>query len=160
MEKQLTIDDARQSLTAHLAAKGAELYERYGPRLGWEALQRVLHDPACVRYPCEIRFESAPLESGEFAWPSPNGADPEAGFTIYVHPYFQSRLDHVASLVLYQLVRVNYGEFAAADDAETFGAAALGLAKEDYYAELCRLADELAKNVSQTPNSVEPETGN
>jgi hypothetical protein len=39
---------------------------------------------------------------------------------------------------------VNYGEFASADDAETFGAAALGLSKDDYYQAVCALADELA----------------
>jgi hypothetical protein len=49
--------------------------------------------------------------------------------------------------VLYQLVLVNYGEFASADDAETFGAHALGLAKDDYYQALCRLADEISPTV-------------
>jgi hypothetical protein len=46
-------------------------------------------------------------------------------------------------LVLYQLVALNYGEFASADDAETFGAAALGLTRDAYYEELCKMADEL-----------------
>jgi hypothetical protein len=40
-------------------------------------------------------------------------------------------------------VLVNYGEFATSDDAETFGAAALGLSKEDYYRLVCGLADQL-----------------
>ena len=35
------------------------------------------------------------------------------------------------------------GEFASADDAETFGAMALGLAKDTYYELLCGMADEL-----------------
>jgi len=46
--------------------------------------------------------------------------------------------------VLYQLVVVNYGEFASADDAEIFGAAVLGLSKEDYYQGVCELADQIA----------------
>ena len=54
------------------------------------------------------------------------------------------QLEYVPHIVLYQLVLVNYGEFASADDAETFGAAALGLAKEEYYQILCGLADEVA----------------
>jgi hypothetical protein len=49
----------------------------------------------------------------------------------------------VPYLVLYQLVLVNYGEFASPDDAETFGASALGLEREEYYAALCRMADEV-----------------
>jgi hypothetical protein len=47
-------------------------------------------------------------------------------------------------LVLYQLVLVNYGEFASPDDAETFGAAATGLSRDEYYAELCEMEDQLA----------------
>ena len=54
-----------------------------------------------------------------------------------------TQLEQVPLLVLYQLVLVNYGAFAAAEDAETFGAAALGLSKDQYYQILCGLADEL-----------------
>ena len=50
----------------------------------------------------------------------------------------------VPYLVLYQLVLVNYGEFASADDAETFGANALGLPKDDYYQALCEMANQLS----------------
>ena len=54
-------------------------------------------------------------------------------------------------LVLYQLVLVNYGAFAAPDDAETFGAAALGLGRDEYYHALCRLADELPLRTPARP---------
>jgi hypothetical protein len=58
------------------------------------------------------------------------------------------QLEQVPLLVLYQLVLVNYGTFASPDDAETFGAAALGLTKDQYYYVLCGLADELEQTVS------------
>ena len=45
--------------------------------------------------------------------------------------------------MLYQLVLVNYGEFASAADAETFGATALGISKDEYYEALCEMADEI-----------------
>ena len=96
-----------------------------------------------MRYPCEIVFDAAPLQAGEFAHPVAKGDRPEDGFTMYVHPFFMMQLDQVPLLVLYQLVLVNYGAFASPEDAETFGAAALGLAKDEYYHALCRLADEL-----------------
>jgi hypothetical protein len=83
------------------------------------------------------------LNPGEFAHPICNGDRPEDGFTIYVHPFFSLQLTHVPYLVLYQLVLVNYGEFASAEDAETFGSHALGISKEDYYKTLCDLADQL-----------------
>jgi hypothetical protein len=143
MATQLTEQDAKQSLNAHVAARGAEIFDKYGPQIGWKQLLQILEDRVYVRYPCNIVFDPAPLGAGEFAHPSARADDPEQGFTMYVHPCFMTQLSVVPSLVLYQLVLVNYGEFASADDAETFGAAALGIAKEEYYNRLCTLADQL-----------------
>jgi hypothetical protein len=143
METKLTSDDVRQSLNAHVADKGAEIFQKYGPQIGWAELRRILEDRAAVRYPCEIVFDSAPLLAGEFAHPAPRGERPEEGFTLYVHPIFMTQLERVPELVLYQLVLVNYGDFASPEDAETFGAAALGIDKEDYYQALCELAGQV-----------------
>jgi len=143
MATQLTADDARQSLTSHVAAKGLELYQKYGPTIGWAELQRVLEDRTFVRYPCEIVFDAKPLLPGEFAHPSMKGAHPEDGFIMHVHPHFFAQLERIPWLVLYQLVALNYGEFASAEDAEMFGAAALGLTRDEYYSELCKMADEV-----------------
>ncbi len=143
MATQLTSEDARQSLTAHVAARGAEINARYGPRIGWKELQFILEDRACVRYPCQVVFDAAALQPGEFAHPLALGGHPEDGFTLYVHPVFMTELARVPLLVLYQLVLVNYGEFASPEDAETFGANAAGHSREEYYAALCELADQL-----------------
>jgi hypothetical protein len=140
--------DARQSLNASAAAIGAGIYEKYGPRIGWTQLLQILEDRTCVRYPCEIVFDAAFLQAGEFAHPVARGNRPEDGFALCVHPFFMTQLDQVPLLALYQLVLVNYGEFAAPEGAETFGAAALGLARDDYYRALCHLADELQRNAS------------
>jgi hypothetical protein len=148
MPTQLTADDARQSLNAHVAAKGVEIFEKYGPHIGWKQLQLILKDDDCVRYPCEIVFDAACLQPGELAHPTPKGDQPGDGFTMFVHPIFMTKLTRVPAIVLYQLVLVNYGEFASPHDAETFGANALGWSKDDYYAELCALADQLAGCVS------------
>ena len=144
MPTQLTADDARQSLNAHVAAKGAEIFAKYGPHISWKELQQLLKDDDCVRYRCELVFDSAGLQPGELAHPTPKGDQPGDGFTMFVHPLLMTQLARVPVVVLYQLVLVNYGEFASPEDAETFGAAALGLSKDDYYAQLCALADELA----------------
>jgi hypothetical protein len=143
MPTQLTADDARVSLNAHVAAKGAELRAKYGPDIGWRELKLILGDRACVRYPCALEFDAAPLQAGEFAHPVSRGGRPEDGFTMFVHPFFMTQLPDVPALVLYQLVLVNYGEFASADDALTFGAAALGLAEDAYHERLCELAEPL-----------------
>jgi hypothetical protein len=143
MATQLTADHAKQSLNAHVAAKGAEIFEKYGPHIGLTELRIILQDRACVRYPCELVFDSAHLNPGEFAFPAPNGDKPEEGFTLYVHPIYMTQLADVPLLALYQLVTVNYGEFASAEDAETFASHALGIHPDEYYERLCALADEL-----------------
>ena len=140
---QPSAQEARQSLNASAAAIGAGIFDKYGPRIGWKQLLQILQDRTFVRYPCEIVFDAAPLEAGEFAHPVSIGDRPDVGFTLYVHPFFMTQLEQVPLLALYQLVLVNYGEFASSDDAETFGAAAAGLSREDYYGELCEMADGL-----------------
>jgi hypothetical protein len=143
MAIQLTAEDARQSLNGHVAAKGREIRAKYGPHIGWKELLRIMADRACVRYPCEIVFDAGPLNPGEFAHPVATGERPEDGFTMCVHPFFMTQLDQVPSLILYQLVLVNYGEFASPDDAETFGASALGISRDEYYATICELAGQI-----------------
>jgi len=138
----------RSSLKASAAAIGTEIHDKYGPRIGWKQLLQILEDRTCVRYPCQIVFDAAPLQPGELAHPVAKGDHPAEGFTMYVHPYFMMQLEQVPFLVLYQLVLVNYGAFASAEDAEAFGAAAFGLSKDDYYHTLCRLADEIKQPVS------------
>lgn len=137
----LTADDARQSLTEHVALKGHEIREKYGSLIGWNQLLQILGDRSCVRYPCEIVFDGTLLRPGEFAVPIALGLRPDQGFRIHVHPWLMTRLDRVPFCVLYQLVQVNYGEFASAEDAETFGSCALGMAKDEYYNALCEVAD-------------------
>ncbi len=148
MPTQLTAEHARQSLNGHVAARGAELQAKYGPRIGCPELQQVLVDRTCVRYPCEITFDAGPLQPGEFAHPVARGERPEDGFVMHVHPVFLTQLSQVPALVLYQLVVVNYGEFASAEDAETFGAAALGISRDEYYDLLCGLADQISDPVT------------
>jgi hypothetical protein len=143
MSTRLTAQDAQQSLAAHVAAKGAELRQQYGLRIGWKELLRILDDRAFCRYPCEIVFDATALLPGEFAHPVPKGPQPEDGFKMCVHPIFMAQLPRVPYLVLYQLVVVNYGEFASPDDAEAFGAAALNLSRDQYYEALCEMTEEL-----------------
>ena len=144
MPTQLTEGDARESLNTHVESKGLAIQEKYGPTIGWNELLQILEDRSCVRYPCRISFDTAKLQPGEFAFPEPTSGDAlDDGFVIHVHPHFENQPDVVPLLVLYQLVAVNYGEFASPDDAETFGAAALGFSKNAYYESLCQLADQL-----------------
>jgi len=154
MNRHPSGEDARQPIADHAAAKGREIHDRYGGRIGWKELLGLLEERAFVRYPCEIVFDAGPLRAGEFACPLPKGGRPEDGFLMHVHPLFEADLDEVPLLVLYQLVSVNYGDFASAQDAEAFGAAALGLDPDEYYAAVCRMADRLQTIVGDDVRSL------
>ena len=143
MERKLTVEDARQSLTSHATEKGAQFFEKYGPEITWKQLLIAMEDRSVVRYPCRVSFESTGLLPGEMAHPFPEGNEPDEGFALRVHPIYMTDLHGAAAIVLYQIVLVNYGEFAGAEDAEAFGSAALGIDNEDYYRMLCELADKL-----------------
>ena len=131
-------------MEAHAASKGAEIYAKYGPEIGWGQLSRILNDRTLVRYPCEIIFDEKALLAGECAHAQCRAEDPKEGFTIFIHPSIASAPQEAVLLALYQLVVVNYGPFASAHDAEAFGAGALNLSKEEYYNRICKIADRLA----------------
>jgi hypothetical protein len=143
MARQCKAEDIRGSLSAEIMAKATVIRQKYGPEIGWNQLQKLLEDRDCAPFPCEIRFDSEPLLPGEFAHPVPKGPSREQGFIIYIHPFYAKELGRVPYLVLHQLVLINYGESATADDAETFGSLALGLSKEDYYRALCELSGQI-----------------
>jgi hypothetical protein len=143
MAIQLTEEDGRQSMEAHAASKGAEMRAKYGPEIGWGQLQQILNDRTLVRYPCDVVFNGGELAPGECAHAQGKSDDPKDGFTIYIHPFFVAQPRDAVALALYQLVVVNYGPFASSDDAEALGAAALDLSKDEYYARMCEIADQL-----------------
>ncbi len=130
-------------MEAHAACKGAEIYAKYGPEIGWGELLRILKDRTVVRYPCEVSFDSQSLVVGECAHAQSKSEDPNEGFTIYIHPFFASQPPDAVALALYQLVVVNYGPFASSDDAESFGAAILNVSKDAFYKRMCEIADRM-----------------
>ncbi|MGH7970665.1 MAG: hypothetical protein ACREIC_18215 [Limisphaerales bacterium] len=135
--------DKRRALSAQVASEGSELFAKYGPTVGWDTLRILLDDRAFVRFPCDIRFDAEPLLPGEFAHAALKGREPRDGYTVFVHPIYERQLQSVPYMVLHQLVLVNHGKEASADDAETFGSRALGLSKSQYYQVLCELSEQL-----------------
>jgi hypothetical protein len=159
MSQQLTLADAQNSLTAHIADKAAAIRAKYGPRIGWKELHQILEDRECTRYPCEIIFDDTPLRDGEFAHPVAKSDNPEDGYRMHVHPFFGTEPGMVPALVLYQLVLVNYGDFASPTDAEIFGATVLGMDQDAYYRKLCELADLVSTGVATAEPAPAREAG-
>jgi hypothetical protein len=125
-------------------AAGDAVFRDYGPQICWRDMRAMLQDRRHVRFPCEIKFDSALLLPGECAHTVPRGARPEEGYSICVHPHFFSELSAVPFLALLQVWFINHGSAATLDDAEVFGSRALGIPLEVYYGKLCELASALA----------------
>lgn len=143
MDRKLTEQDARTALRDHVCDKADDARRRYGGRVDYAAILRMLEDRNVVRYPTEVRFDSTSLEPGEFAHALPLGENPLAGFHLVVHPKFETRPEILPGLIAYHLVRINYGEIATHEEAELFGATLLGLDPEEYYLALCSAADSI-----------------
>lgn len=143
MSRQLTEHDGRSALRDHLLEKAAAARARYGPMVGAAAIMRLLDDRDFVRYPVGVRFDAGGLEAGEFACAVPLGDHPSRGFCLFVHPMFEAQPHLLPLLIAYHIAPINYGDIAAADDCEQFGAALLGMDVEAYYQSLCGAADSL-----------------
>lgn len=141
---QLTLEDGRRALGVHLLEKGHKLHQKYGKFINDETLLKILEDREFVRFPARIVFDSSKIEKGMFALAQRVSRNPSDGYIIFVHEYFKTRQGDLAAAVFYHLVTVNYGDFAASNEAEEFGSAALGLDKEYYYQYLCRLVDQIS----------------
>ena len=134
--------DGARALGDHAAEVGRGIHARYGPCIDIETLGHLLEDRQSVRFPVTLEFSEA-IEANLFAVTEPLGETPADGYTITLHAHFAGRDEEIVPLVLYHLVAVNYGDFATSRDAESFGAACLGLDPEDYYQLICRLADSI-----------------
>lgn len=132
-----------EALRGHVLAKAFLARSKYGPKLDLDAMQRMLQDQEIVRFPTHLSFDAQPLMPGEFAWPKPLGEKPSDGFTLAMHPHFEHRPRDLPLLIAYHIVAINYLDVVTAQEAELFGAALFGIEVEDYYAQVCALADEL-----------------
>jgi hypothetical protein len=131
----------RESLRQHLAAQALVARHRYGP-LTPDTLPAFLSDAACVRYPTRLVFELGEMALHQFAQPELDPRDPDRqGRVLYLRPNLRERPDQIARAVAYMVPVINYGDIVRDDDCLAYGAALLGLREDEYYGEICGLAD-------------------
>lgn len=150
-ERRLTEDDARDALRGHVQEKALAARERYGAKIGGvgaggmgidrATLGSLLNDPEVARWPTELVFDADSLRAGEFGFAAPVAGSPEGAWQITLHPRYSTDDRAVVLLAAYHIVSINYGEIATHEEAEEFGATLLGIPREEYYAEVCALAD-------------------
>ncbi|MCG7949380.1 MAG: hypothetical protein N0C84_23865 [Candidatus Thiodiazotropha taylori] len=130
------------AVSLHAREKAEDIRNRYAPVIDYQTVLQMLEDRKSVRYPVTLRFVSEGIEPGMFARTEPISENPDDGYTILIHNHFENRHDDLPKLILYQLVLVNYGDLATANDAEIFGATILGLDRDTYYQQVADLVDD------------------
>lgn len=134
-------DAGRRSLLEHVVAQAEVARAKHGP-LADRGLDELLRDPACVRHPVRLVFEFGEMAMHQFGQPDLDWRDPEgAGRVLYLRPMLRDRPELIRLAVAYLLPLINYGDVVTDEICVRYGAALLGLAPEEYYRNICALAD-------------------
>ncbi len=130
-----------ESLNAHLLEQAILAHQRYAP-LAPDRLAALLSDPECVRYPTRLVFEFGEMAMHQFAQPDQDCRAPgEDRRVLFLRPALRDRPDLIALAVAYMLPLINYGEIITDEHCLLYGATLLGRTKEEFYREICHLAD-------------------
>ena len=146
---ELTEKDGYEALRAHIVSKAQEARATHGPDIEGPRLEALLADDTHLRFPTRLLFEAEGLLPGEFAFARARGDKPSDGYDLLVHPALEERPRDAALAAAYHIVTINYLDVATSTEAELYGAALHGLTVDEYYRELCRIADELTPPSSE-----------
>jgi hypothetical protein len=131
----------QQSLREHLVAQAIVAHQKHDP-LTTDKLDVLLHDPDCLRHPVRLAFEFGEMAMHQFAQPDIDWRNTEQdGRVLYVRPLLRDRPDLLPLAIAYMIPLINYGDIISDDHCLQYGAALLGLMEDEYYQQMCALAD-------------------
>lgn len=134
------IKEGEDGLAAHLLESARHARLKHGG-LTMKNLGAFLADRECVRYPTRLVFEFGMMAPHQFAQPDVDFRDSEHGCVLYLRPSLGQRPDLLPLAVAYMLPAINYGEIINDEHCLTYGAALLGMTKERFYEDICKMAD-------------------
>jgi hypothetical protein len=131
----------QESLREHLLAQALVAHRKHAP-VTFEKLEALLQDPECLRHPTRLAFEFGEMAMHQFGQPDVDHRNPaQDGRVLYLRPRLRERPDLIPLAVAYMIPVINYGEVISDAHCLLYGATLLGLTEEDYYQQLCALAD-------------------
>lgn len=131
----------QHSLREHLVAQAIAAHQKHGP-LTAHKLDALLHDPDCLRHPVRLVFEFGEMALHQFAQPDMDWRNTKQdGRVLYLRPLLRERPDLLPLAVAYMIPLINYGDIISDEHCLLYGAALMGMMQEEYYAQLCHLAD-------------------
>jgi hypothetical protein len=127
-----------ESLRTHMVDMAIVAHAKYVP-LTSESLAAFLDDRNNVRYPVEIVYDIGSMAPHQFAQPEPDGD----GYKLYLHPELKGMDGDVAMAIAYFIPVINFGDLVNDEHCLLYGATLSGLTADEYYGELCRIADSM-----------------
>lgn len=125
-----------ESLRSHLVDTAMVAHRLYAP-FGIDQMEGLMQNRNQVRYPLRLAFRIGNMAPHQFANPEEEGD----GFVLNIHPSLEGRAGDLALVVAYFLPLMNFGPLINDDHCLLYGATLNGLPVQDYYRELCRIAD-------------------
>ena len=148
----------QDSLRDHLLAQAVIAHQKYGP-LTFDKLDTLLHDPDCLRYPVRLVYEFGEMAMHQFAQPDLDHRNTEQdGRVLFVRPLLKDRPDLLLLAVAYMIPLINYGDIITDEHCLRYGAALLGMMEDEFYRDICKLAD-FAGAEHRLPGRATPQCG-
>ena len=127
-----------ESLKDHLVDTAILAHQLYAPVVG-NSLNEFIANRDLLRHPIRISFEMGSMAPHQFA--QPEQRDDE--LVLCVHPDLKNSEQDLAYAVAYFVPVINYGALINDDHCLVYGATLFGLTIDEYYQELCRMANRV-----------------
>ena len=143
--RRLSVSELAQigsdSLRDHIAAQAVVAHHRHAP-LTFAALDALLTDPECLRYPTRLAFEFGEMAAHQFAQPDlDQGNREQDGRVLYLRPLLRERPELAVLAVAYMIPVINYGDIVSDDHCLRYGATLMGMMESEFYEAICLMAD-------------------
>ncbi len=134
----------REGLENHVLLVAEKAFAKFGNIASIDTLERMLDYNEVVRFPATIVFGDENLDKGVPVKVERIPETSDEKYAITINPVFKEREKDVIALVLYSIVKINYGKIAKEKEAELFASLLLGIGQDDYH----DLYDKLKNEVS------------
>jgi len=134
----------REGLENHIRFVAEKAVNKHGRPESLEILSRLLEDNEIVRFPSTLIFDDAELKKGEAVKLDKIVDGVDERYQIIIHPAFLERDKDIIALVLYQIVKINYGKIAKERESLLFASSLLGIKDDIYQAQINELLTEIS----------------
>ncbi len=134
----------REGLENHIRFVAEKAVNKHGRPESLEILRCLLEDNEIVRFPSSLIFDDTELKKGEAVKLDKIADGADEKYQITIHPAFAGRDEDIVALVLYQIVKINYGKIAKEKESLLFASSLLGIKEDAYKTQIKELFEEIS----------------